>query len=109
MEILEQRREIFEQRRDYLLPALDGLGFRFQTKPHGAFYLYGDCSRFTDDSADFAHRLLEELGVAVTPGIDFGNNAPERHMRFVYTTDIASLREGVERIGKFVGGSGCSA
>ncbi len=103
MEILEQRREIFRQRRDYLLPALEGLGFRFQIKPQGAFYLYGDCSRLTDDSAGFAHELLEEKGVAVTPGMDFGNNAPEKHLRFAYTTDIELLREGVERIGEFIG------
>ncbi len=101
--ILEQRREIFRQRRDYLLPALEEIGFRFKTKPQGAFYLYGDCSQLTDDSTDFAHRLLEEKGVAVTPGMDFGNNAPERHLRFAYTTDIDLLREGVGRIMEFVG------
>lgn len=103
MYILEQRREIFRQRRDYLLPALENIGFRFNTKPHGAFYLYGDCNQLTDDSTDFAHRLLEEKGVAVTPGMDFGNNAPERHLRFAYTTDIELLREGVDRIDEFVG------
>lgn len=101
-EILEQRREIFRQRRDYLLPALERLGFRFLTKPQGAFYLYGDSSQLTDDSTGFAHRLLEEQGVAVTPGMDFGNNAPERHLRFAYTTDMELLREGVERIGVFI-------
>ncbi len=100
--ILDQRKEIFRQRRDYLLPALEEIGFRFLTKPHGAFYLYGDCSQFTDDSADFAHSLLEEKGVAVTPGMDFGNNLPERYVRFSYTTDVELLREGVERIGEFI-------
>jgi aspartate/methionine/tyrosine aminotransferase len=101
--ILEQRREIFRQRRDYLLPALQEIGFRFQSRPQGAFYLYGDCSQLTDDSASFAHELLEQKGVAVTPGMDFGNNAPEKHLRFAYTTDIEKLKEGVERIKDFVG------
>lgn len=101
--ILEQRRDIFRQRRDYLLPALEDLGFRFQTKPHGAFYLYGDCSQHTKDSAAFAHDLLEEMGVAVTPGLDFGTNAPKKHLRFAYTTDIELLQEGVRRISQFVG------
>jgi aspartate/methionine/tyrosine aminotransferase len=101
--ILEQRREIFRQRRDYLLPALQEIGFRFQSRPQGAFYLYGDCSQLTDNSASFAHELLEQKGVAVTPGMDFGNNAPEKHLRFAYTTDIEKLKEGVERIGEFVG------
>lgn len=103
IEILEQRKEIFRQRRDYLLPALEDLGFSFHTRPQGAFYLYGDCSRHTADSALFAHNLLEEMGVAVTPGLDFGTNAPERHLRFAYTTDIELLREGVNRIRRFVG------
>ncbi len=100
--ILEQRKEIFRRRRDYLLPALEEIGFRFRTKPQGAFYLYADCSRITDDSADFAYRLLEEKGVAVTPGMDFGSNAPERHLRFAYTTDVELLRDGVERIRQFI-------
>lgn len=102
--ILEQRREIFRQRRDYLLPALEQIGFRFQIKPQGAFYLYGDCSQLTNDSAGFAHELLEQQGVAVTPGMDFGTNAPEKRLRFAYTTDIEQLRKGVDRIGEFVKG-----
>lgn len=102
LNILEQRKDIFRQRRDYLLPALEEIGFKFQTKPQGAFYLYGDCSQLTDNSASFAHELLEQKGVAVTPGMDFGNNDPELHLRFAYTTDIELLREGVERIRRFV-------
>ncbi len=102
LEILEQRKEIFQQRRDYLLPALEELGFRFPTKPQGAFYLYGDSSQLTDDSASFAHELLEQKGVAVTPGMDFGTNAPEKHLRFAYTTDLELLLVGVGRIGEFV-------
>jgi len=101
--ILEQRREIFQQRRDYLLPALEGLGFSFPVRPQGAFYLYGNCSQHTDDSATFAHDLLEQMGVAVTPGMDFGENAPEQHLRFAYTTDMQRLQEGVRRISKFIG------
>jgi aspartate/methionine/tyrosine aminotransferase len=103
LEILEQRKKIFQQRRDYLLPALEEIGFGFQTKPQGAFYLYGECTQITGDSARFAHRLLEEKGVAVTPGMDFGTNAPEKHLRFAYTTDLELLREGVSRIGQFIG------
>ncbi|MCP4129246.1 MAG: aminotransferase class I/II-fold pyridoxal phosphate-dependent enzyme, partial [Gammaproteobacteria bacterium] len=103
IKILEQRREIFRQRRDYLLPALEDLGFPVSVKPQGAFYLYADCSQHTDDSAAFAHDLLEQMGVAVTPGMDFGENAPEQHLRFAYTTDMQQLEEGVRRIRQFVG------
>ncbi len=102
--ILEQRRREFQQRRDYLLPALRGLGFEIPLNPQGAFYLYADCSRFTEDSFCFAGELLEQAGVAVTPGIDFGDYRPEKHLRFAYTTSLENLVEGVERIRQYVGG-----
>ena len=102
--ILEERREVFQQRRDYLLPALRELGFRSPTTPGGAFYLYADCSRFTDDSYAFSQQLLEDAGVAITPGIDFGVHNPEQHVRFAYTTSLENLQEGVRRLRTFVGG-----
>jgi len=101
--ILDARRDEFRQRRDFLLPALRDLGFVIPVTPEGAFYLYADCSAFTDDSFAFAERLLEKAGVAVTPGRDFGANAPERHLRFAYTTSLANLAEGVRRLGRFLG------
>ena len=96
--IFEARRREFLARRDFLLPALRELGFRIPVTPDGAFYLYADCGRFTDDSHGFALRLLEETGVAITPGIDFGNHLPHRHIRFAYTNAIPQLAEGVERL-----------
>ena len=102
LEILEARREAFRQRRDFLLPALRELGFAIPVTPAGAFYLYADCSRFTDDSYTFSQRLLEEAGVAVTPGIDFGSYLPERHVRFAYTTSLENLQEGVRRLRAFL-------
>ena len=96
--ILESRRREFRQRRDYLLPALRDLGFEIPVVPEGAFYLYANCSRFTDDSYRFASRLLEKAGVAITPGIDFGVNRPETHVRFAYTTSLENLQEGVQRL-----------
>jgi aspartate/methionine/tyrosine aminotransferase len=102
MAILEERRAAFQARRDYLLPALRELGFVIPVTPQGAFYLYADCSRFTDDSFAFSQRLLEEAGVAITPGLDFGEYRAAQHVRFAYTTDIPQLQEGVERIRRFV-------
>ena len=96
--IFEARRREFLARRDFLLPALRELGFRIPVTPDGAFYLYADCGRFTDDSHGFALRLLEETGVAITPGIDFGGHLPHRHARFAYTNAIPQLAEGVERL-----------
>jgi aspartate/methionine/tyrosine aminotransferase len=100
--ILEQRREAFRQRRDYLLPALREIGFAIPVTPEGAFYLYADCSRFTDDSYRFSKQLLEEAGVAITPGIDFGTHQPERHVRFAYTTSLENLQEGVRRLREYL-------
>ncbi len=102
-EVLVQRRNIFRQRRDYLLPALRGLGFRIPAVPQGAFYLYADASRFTDDSQAFALDLLERSGVAITPGLDFGSHLATRHVRFSYATTIENMREGVSRLREYLG------
>jgi len=99
---LERRRHIFQQRRDYLLPALQELGFGISGVPQGAFYLYADCSAFTDDSQAFVVELLEQVGVAITPGIDFGDFNARRYVRFSYANELERLKEGVRRIGEFL-------
>jgi len=101
--ILDARRDEFRARRDYLLPALRAIGFDIPVNPAGAFYLYANCSRFTDDSYGFAQNLLEETGVAITPGIDFGSNQPAHHVRFAYTTSLQNLQEGVRRLAERLG------
>ncbi|WP_177418185.1 pyridoxal phosphate-dependent aminotransferase [endosymbiont of Lamellibrachia barhami] len=102
LEILEARRVEYLQRRDFLLPALREMGFELPVTPQGAFYLYANCEMVTDDSHAFAEALLEEAGVAVTPGRDFGFNRPEAHLRFAYTTSLPNLEEGVARLRKFI-------
>ena len=102
LSILKQRRDEFQLRRDYLLPALTSLGFDIKANPKGAFYLYANCSRFTNDSYKFVYQLLEQAGVAVTPGIDFGSNKAEQHCRFAYTRPIDVLKEGVDRLSHFL-------
>jgi len=98
VDVLEARRAEFKRRRDYLVPALRDLGFRIPITPQGAFYIYAGCERFSSDSAEFAMSLLEDAGVAITPGLDFGSHRPERHVRFAYTRSLEDLKEGVERI-----------
>jgi aspartate/methionine/tyrosine aminotransferase len=102
MEILEQRRQEYRERRDYLLLELKKLGFGISVVPQGAFYIYANCSRFTDDSFHFCEEVLEKIGVAITPGLDFGNNQPENYVRFAYTTSMDNLREGVERLRRYL-------
>lgn len=102
--ILEERRAEFRRRRNFLAPALEQIGFRITARPEGAFYLYCDCSGLTDDSFRLAGDLLETVGVAATPGLDFGSHAPEKHIRFAYTTDNDRLAEAVERLGLYFKG-----
>lgn len=101
--ILEERRDIFRQRRDFLLPALQGLGFSVPCTPTGAFYIYADASRFTHDSQAFCLSLLEEHGVALTPGVDFGHHRSGEHLRFSYTTGMDRLELAVERLARVLG------
>jgi aspartate/methionine/tyrosine aminotransferase len=100
--ILEQRRKAFEERRDFLYSAVTELGFEAGEKPAGAFYLYADAGRFTDDSMAFSRDLLEGAGVAITPGLDFGAYLAERHVRFAYTTGLDRLAVGMERLRSFL-------
>ncbi len=98
---LERRRVIFQQRRDYLLPELQKLGFKISQNPEGAFYLYADCSAWGMDSTKLADSLLEEVGVAITPGNDFGDFHAEQHVRIAYTTSIEKLKKAVGRMAQF--------
>lgn len=96
--ILEARRAEFQARRDLLMPGLERLGFRIAARPEGAFYIYAELGDLAPDSFRFAMDLVEQAGVAATPGLDFGSNAPERHMRFAYTVTQEKLAEGLARI-----------
>lgn len=101
--ILEARRAEFRRRRDFLAPALEQIGFRVTARPEGAFYLYCDSSALAEDSFTLAKDLLEKAGVAATPGLDFGCNAPEKHIRFAYTTDVERLAEAIRRLARYFG------
>jgi aspartate/methionine/tyrosine aminotransferase len=100
--VLEERRAEFQRRRDFLVPALRSLGFDVPLLPEGAFYVYADCARLTDDSERFAMDVLERAGVAITPGRDFGNYRARVHVRFAYTRAMADLEKGVERLARLL-------
>ncbi|MGE5154411.1 MAG: aminotransferase class I/II-fold pyridoxal phosphate-dependent enzyme [Bdellovibrio bacteriovorus] len=105
--ILEGRRQIFEQRRDLLLAGVRDLGFGVEAEPQGAFYLYaGLPERVRMDSMTYASRLLDEAGVAVTPGADFGDHGAERHLRFAYTRDAVEIAAALDRISAWHRGLG---
>ena len=100
--LLDERRDIFKQRRDFLLPALKQLGFEIAAKPQGAFYIYANCEKFTDDSFSWVKTLLNEQGVALTPGIDFGSHQANIHCRFAYTQSLEILEQAVDKIDAFI-------
>jgi aspartate/methionine/tyrosine aminotransferase len=100
--IVEERRAAFQARRDFLVPALRELGFAVPVMPTGGFFVYADCSRFTDDTARFCRDVLDGAGVAFTPGIDFGVHRARQHVRLAYTIDQRKLEEGVARLRDFL-------
>ncbi len=102
LEELEARRAEFFDRRDYLYGALVKLGFEIPVKPDGAFYIYANCAKFTDDSYQFALDLLEVEGVAITPGLDFGSYQAHQHLRFAYTTTIERMAVAMQRLERFI-------
>jgi len=101
LQVLEERRREFERRRDFLVPALERAGLLVPARPRGAFYVYTDCAAFGDDAKRFALEMLEEAGVAATPGVDFGANGTQHCLRFAYTRGLADLEEAAERIARF--------
>ena len=101
--ILDQRRDLYAQRRDYLLPELEALGFDIPQRPDGAFYIYAGIQRFSDNSQQFCMDMLEQHGIAITPGADFGTNRCNDYVRFSYTTDLQRIEEAVARMKRVLG------
>ena len=96
--ILEQRRQAFRNRRDFLATALTEIGFELSNNIQGAFYVYANISNFSDNCEEFCKAMLEEYGVAITPGTDFGEYQNKQFVRFAFTTDMDNLKIGIERL-----------
>ncbi|HEY9211263.1 MAG TPA: aminotransferase class I/II-fold pyridoxal phosphate-dependent enzyme [Ancylobacter sp.] len=99
---MEELKHGYEENRRILTAGLPLAGLPEFLPVDGAFYLYADVSRFTDDSAGFARRLLDEAGVAATPGVDFDPHRGHHYLRLSYAGAAAEMREAVERIGSFL-------
>ncbi|MFZ6767225.1 pyridoxal phosphate-dependent aminotransferase [Undibacterium sp. Di26W] len=100
--IYEERKAEFKRRRDYIVPALRELGFGVPVTPDGAFYVYADCSAFSDDADAFARQVLNEAGVVIVPGLDFGPATAHTHVRISYANSLENLEEAVRRLKKFL-------
>ena len=98
---LQRVRETFKRRRDTLVKEIEGV-LPIDAKPQGAFYLWVKIDRYSQDSYAFALKMLKEARVAVTPGVDFGNNETNRYIRLAYTRSEEELKEAGRRIKDFL-------
>ena len=101
---LENIKHGYEENRRILLDGLPRAGLDSFLPVDGAFYLYVDTSRFSDDSFDFAKRMLEQAGVAATPGVDFDPIHGRSFLRLCYAGSHQDMREAVKRIGAWLKG-----
>jgi len=93
--------QVYNERRRYLLMRLKAMGVATQVEPTGAFYALANVKRYTRDSYSFALEILEKAGVAVTPGIDFGQNG-EGYLRISYANSMENIKEGLDRLERFL-------
>jgi aspartate/methionine/tyrosine aminotransferase len=98
---LDEIRGTYRERRDLLVDAVEDWGLGLGYTPGGAYYLLADVSDLPGDALEVADLLLSDAGVAVTPGVDFGERAAD-YLRFSYATDLASIEEAIRRIGRLL-------
>jgi aspartate/methionine/tyrosine aminotransferase len=90
----------YDRRRRHLIPRLEAIGLKVHTRPAGAFYVLADARHISHDSLALARDILEATGVALTPGIDFGQGA-EGFLRFSYANSMENLDKAVDRLEEF--------
>jgi len=98
---VERMRAAYDERRKLVLVRLREMGLGVLTEPVGAFYVFVNVARYTDDVCRFAFDLLEQAGVAVTPGVDFGPGGAG-YIRISYANSLENLEEGMRRLGAFL-------
>jgi aspartate/methionine/tyrosine aminotransferase len=99
--IFESRKAEFQRRRDFIVPELKKLHFDIPVVPDGAFYVYADCSHWSDDAQALTSDILESTGVVLVPGADFGEHGSRRYIRISYATSMDNLVEAVSRLSEF--------
>jgi aspartate/methionine/tyrosine aminotransferase len=92
----------YQENRRILVEGLPKAGLDKFLPADGAFYLYANIARFSDDSLDFAKRMLNEAGVAATPGLDFDPVDGKHYLRFCYSGSSEEMHEAVRRIGEWL-------
>lgn len=99
---LNQNVQTYKTNRAMLAEQLPNLGLAKFAPPDGAFYFYVDVSEYTDNSVNFANEILEEVNVAVTPGIDFDPDRGLKTIRLSYACSTPDLKEGLRRLNNFM-------
>lgn len=95
---LEGHVETYRRNRELLLEALPALGLEKIAPPDGAFYIYADVGRLTDDSLAFCKQLLQDTGVATAPGIDFDPVDGRRFIRMSFAVSTPEIEEAIRRL-----------
>ena len=98
---VEQMKQTYDQRREYMIQRIRELGFGLPVEPSGAFYMLANARHLSESSYALAFEILEHAGVGVSPGIDFGENA-EGYLRFSYANSLENIKEGLDRIEEFL-------
>jgi aspartate/methionine/tyrosine aminotransferase len=93
--------EKYDARRRYLLERLPELGLEYAVEPKGAFYIFVRADHVDPDSFRLAFDILEKAGVALTPGIDFGERG-EGHLRISYANSLDNIKEGMDRLERYL-------
>lgn len=101
-EELEANMAVYRRNRALMLEGLPRAGFDRIAPPDGAFYVYADVSHLTEDSRAFAAEILDKVGVAVTPGLDFDPVRGAGTLRFSYARATADIEEGLARLRRFM-------
>jgi len=91
----------YDRRRRYLLKRIREAGMEVKSEPKGAYYILADARKFGENSLELSQRILEDIGVAVTPGIDFGEGA-EGYLRFSYASSLENIKEGMDRLQEYL-------
>lgn len=99
---LEANKAVYAANRALMIDGLRAAGLTRFAPPDGAFYVYVDVSEFTDDSLAFADEILEQAGVAVTPGLDFDAQRGGHWLRLSYARSTDDIREGLDRLARFM-------
>ncbi|MCT7571222.1 pyridoxal phosphate-dependent aminotransferase [Aliarcobacter butzleri] len=95
---IEMMRAEFEKRKDYIVKAINEIDGLSCYEPDGAFYVFINIKKISNDSMKFCADLLEQKGVALVPGLAFGM---EGYARFSFATSLEVIKEGVKRIKEF--------